>query len=234
VTVPTSDLISAGYYLTARVPRPDWFVANRDLLPPSIITLAPCLAPVVPDGWPTPAIPGFKPSDSTVRAFGLTPDRRADVERYVSGHFDKDPHRWPWVPLELDEAVAFARHVAASAPGMLLVGVALAADDAARLQATIGPQSASERSVALERGLAPAEGGTILGYEVLGDGVLDSHSILCTGGEVDVARDLSIRFNADGLIDDAADARRAAVWASQDGHAEPVPYFAWRLTRYGF
>jgi hypothetical protein len=138
------------------------------------------------------------------------------------------------VPLDLDEATAFARQVASSLPEVLLVGVALPAEDLARIRSAIPHQSVSERSVALERGLAPAEGGTILGHEVLGDGVVAAHSIICSGGEVDLAGDLSVKLNGNGLVDDLGDARRGAAWASQVGHAEPILYFAWRLTRYEF
>jgi hypothetical protein len=138
------------------------------------------------------------------------------------------------VPLVLEEATEFARRIASTLPEILLIGVALAVEDVAVLRSSTPDRTASERSTAIEHGIAPAQGGTILGHEVLGDGIVEAHSIICTGGEVDLARDLSVKFNANGLIEDLGDARRGAEWASQEGHAEPTQYFAWRLTGYEF
>ncbi len=84
-----------------------------------------------------------------------------------------------------------------------------------------------------ERGAArPEEAARVVGYEILGDGASEDHSIVCTGSEVGVHATLGIGFNGHGLIDALPDARRAAEWMSEDGRGEPVPYFPWRLALY--
>ena len=75
-------------------------------------------------------------------------------------------------------------------------------------------------------------GGQALRRLVLGDGIDELHSIVCTGGETALREALGIALNQHGLIDGLDDARRAATWASEEGHGEPVAYLPWRVALY--
>ncbi|MDQ3030868.1 MAG: hypothetical protein M3Y87_00490 [Myxococcota bacterium] len=226
VPVPdTGDWISAGFFFTARIPRPAW-APDPAVVPGLVLTLSPCLASVLPNGWPSPAVPPFvRPGPP----FTFGEEVAREIERTVGAEAASSPDDWPWTLRTLADARAFGRRFSSPISSAVLIGVAVSPTDVEKL---VDESSASERASMIRRGLPVEPGGTLRGYEVLGDGVHEAHSLLCTGSEVGASRELGVVFNADGLLDDFATARRVAEWASRDHHGEPVDYFPYRMAEY--
>jgi hypothetical protein len=227
-----STFLSAGYYLTRRCPRPAWAHGDRSLLPATIVTLSPCLIDVVPSLWPSPTVPRLS-NDAELARLGITPAAAVAAEAWATERCDAVPHEWPLPFATLADLRTFVDRFVVADADVLLVGAALTDDLVAGFVASASASGGGcERSHALRRALPPDPAGERVGFEVLGDGVHEHHSIVCTGGEVDLHDRLGIAMNANGLIDDLDDARRAAAWASEDGHGEPVAYLPWRTALY--
>ena len=225
--------ISAGYFLTRPCPRPTWAHGGTGLLPESIVTLSTCLIDVVPSLWPSTCEPPCRPSESALASLGISSLAVPDIEAWTTAIYDAAPGEWPVPFATLEMLHAFVDHFVARDANVLLVGAALPTDAVAAVLAQQHPSmAASERYHAIRRALTLDATGTFIGYEVLGDGITENHSIVCTGGEVALRDSLGISPNSHGLLDSLDDARRAAAWASEDGHAEPVDYYPWRLCLY--
>ncbi|KIG12867.1 hypothetical protein DB30_00934 [Enhygromyxa salina] len=223
---------SAGYFFTARVPRPKWGTEpDPGILPNQMLTLSTCLAPVIPDGWPSIAQPGFARPKAPL---DLSDELAERIERFGKAINHEHPDRWPWVPLTLEEARAFGRAYLRSVPNVVLIGAALLDSELAEfLEFSSDSDSASPQVLAARRGLRAEPGGVLRGYEVLGDAVHEAHSLACTGSERELHRDEGVVFNDEGLIDDLATALRVAKWASDDHNpTECCAYFAFRLMQY--
>lgn len=222
--------VSAGYYFTARIPRPRWHPAlDVDILPEQILTLSPCLAEVIPNGWPSIAQPGFA---RPTKPFELSDDLIDQIERFIETVNTKQPELWPWVPLTLAEARAFGRAFLGSFPDVVLIGAALPPQELEEFLES-GASGCSGQVSAARRGLPADPDGLACGYEVMGDGASEQHSLICTGSERDLHKHEGVVFNKDGLIDDLATALRVAKWASKDDNpTECCSYFVFRLTQY--
>ncbi len=231
--MPDVEYISAGFYFTAPIPRPDWAHGSRALLPDRIVTLSPCLATIVPTHWPSPAIPPVPLDLDALARMGIDSERAKEIEVLVSSECAADATRWPWRLPTLAAARAFGSRFVPRDGDSILVGVELPADCMdAFFEGSREARTVSERSKVLAERRSVEDSGELLGYEVLGDGLYAHHSIICTGGEVDLARDLGIVANNYGLLATLAEARRASDWASVDDHAKPFDYFPWRMTRH--
>ena len=227
-----SSFVSAGYFLVRPCPRPQWAHASQVILPETIVTLSPCLTDVVPNLWPSPAAPACRPDSAALARMGISEANADALEAWMSTRSDAHPTEWP-IPLtslsELREVVGFLDRD----ENLWLVGAALPDD---RVDDFFSDHDraggASERCHALRRALSPDRSGEVLGFEVLGNGSTECHSVVCTGSEVQLHDALGVSFNAHGLIDSYEEAKRAAAWMSEDGHGEPVVYFPWQVTVY--
>jgi hypothetical protein len=222
---------SAGYFLTRRCARPEWAHGAPDLLPPTLVTLSPCLVDVVPSLWPSPCAPPLRPDEAALARLGMTSASAGAAEAWATARCDAAPDQWPTPLTTLSTLREFVDRFVAPSADVILVGVALPDDLVAGVLALPG-SVASERGHALRMSTPPEPGGEVAGYEVLGDGIDELHSIVCTGGEAVLREVLGIALNQHGLIDGLDDARRAAAWASEEGHGEPVAYLPWRVALY--
>jgi len=227
------EYVSGGYFLTRLVQMTKWMASG--LVPERVVTLSSCLTAVVPRGWylnepPEPRNLG------TALKLGVPEDRLSGVYPWMAAHPPDPPDVWPYAFTTLERAREFAREFLTAATEARLIGAALHRSLVDRFLALAadeqGRTNVSEHTEAVKLGRSPASGGRVLGFEVMGDNVKEDHSLLCTGGEKDIATAFGIRLNAHGLIDTFADAVRAAEWSSGEGHAEPCDYLPWRLDEY--
>lgn len=230
------EFVAAGYYLVAPTPRPDWApgascsAAGRLLLPPTVLTLSPCLTVLVPDGWPSPTVPGWRPNDEKLRRLGIDPARADAIEAWAEDAWRAEPETWPRPFFDVTTAREFARRFVDDAADLFLVGASLPEDHVERFLAEAAG-CATERMHAVLRALRPEPGGRLVGYEVLGDGLHEAHSILCSGAEVELHDELGLVPNEHGLFATLEDAVCAAARVTA-GLGEPVTYYPWRLEVY--
>ncbi|MFJ8045155.1 hypothetical protein ACIRBX_32095 [Kitasatospora sp. NPDC096147] len=115
-----------------------------------------------------------------------------------------------------------------TAPRAQLVALLVTPGRAARLAAEIRASGAYEPVLlpALEAPRPPAEGGTVLGWEVVGYDLGALHTWLCRDLHRDAVAELGVRTGSEGLLTSPADAERVAAWAVARGDTEPVEWFA--------
>lgn len=227
------SFISAGYYLVTPCSRPDWcHGGGADLVPSMLLTLSPCLTAVLPDGWPSPAVPAWRPDEARLRRLGIEPNLASEIEAWGDERCRAEPKVWPRPFFDVATLREFLLRFVESRADVVLVGASLPEDQVDRYLAEAGSDTATERLEAVQRALPAEPGGRFVGYEVLGDGFREAHSILCTGAEVPLHIQLGIKLNERGLLDSIADAERAAALMSDGQFGEPVAYFPWRLEIY--
>lgn len=113
-------------------------------------------------------------------------------------------------------------------PGARLVALLVTPERAAWLAAEIREAGLYEPVLlpALESPRPLAEGGRLLGWEVLGYDVGTLETWLCRDLHRDAVAELGVRTGPEGLLTDRAQAERVAAWAVERGDTEPVVWFA--------
>ena len=232
------EYTSGGYFLTKRFRRREWMSA--ELVPEYVVSLSPCVTEVFPDSWFLNEAPNQTNIDIAAK-MGVQPHRLAELYPWMKRHPPEPANIWPYAFSKLDTASEFAREFLQGAADVLLLGTSLHKEFLEALLGEAGPMHdsmfasgpyVSERTEVLRLGLPPADDGNLMGFEVFGDAVKESHTLLCTGGEKDVHAEFGIRLNQNGLFGTLRDAHRVAQWASFEGHAEPCLYLPWRLEQY--
>ncbi|MBF5046636.1 hypothetical protein FGE12_29730 [Aggregicoccus sp. 17bor-14] len=221
--------VSAGYVVALPFPRPAQMDAA--LLPPVLCTASACLADVV-DSWILSWVRMEDAKRAEIAArFGIATERLPEVHAWADRHFEQG-FRWPCFFEALEVAQDFCARFVPPKAGARIIGLALAAEDVGRFLEQIIPTP--EASASFERRTAPPQGGIRLGSEVLGcEHGCSLHSFHCNGLARDYFERFGARLNAQGLFDDHALARRCATYTDSDEcRAEPVPWFAVRLTEY--
>jgi len=140
---------------------------------------------------------------------------------------------WPGVMFSLETAFEFADQFLTKTKQEfhLLVGMSLPHD-------LVGPLLESEQNdnwygpyVAARQGKAPAPGGQVLGYEILGYCLGCFHSWLCNNLVPELCMKFETRLNTMGFIDDAGTARRVAEYCDIV-QSEPAKWLPWLLQVY--
>ena len=117
----------------------------------------------------------------------------------------------------------------------VLVGVALRKDLVGAFLREAREQyggNTSELVEAIKQDRNPEPKGKILGYDIHGDGIAESHSFLCHGLETDLNKEFSVNLNPHGLIDDGGGALRFSDWIMEKDLGEHCLWLPWRLDRY--
>ncbi|KPK43660.1 MAG: hypothetical protein AMK72_13025 [Planctomycetes bacterium SM23_25] len=226
----SSEYVTGGYFLTQLFRRPQQM--NADLVPETVVTISTCLTEVIPCAWYPNEEPDKRNLESAAK-MGVPADRLNDVYPWMREH-PSQPPIWPYAFAEADRAREFAREFLAAAEDVFLIGASLPAESVGIFLEEAGDKWVSEFTEVVRLKQPRARGGTLLGYEILGDAINEYHTLLCTSGENDVCGQMGIRLNQHGLFDSLADASRAAQWSSEEGNAEPVVYLPWRIERYAW
>jgi len=210
-----SEWIQAGFFLvTEGIPA----LKDQQFLPPRIITVSTCMAHVYPGWW---ALPGEHEllNEGTTRPttladvpeeLKLTESGFEDLRSWVDRSLASSDLGWPNVFLNLRAAREFKHRFMHAVPGVHLIGLVIATDDAEEF---IPDYETSGLGMIVPRRLPPDDAGLFLGYDVLGvEYAGDFHTFSCNGLAPDYVGKLGITFNAYGLIPDQDQALAAAEY----------------------
>lgn len=224
-----SEWIQAGFFLIKEaVPPP----RDPQFLPPRIITASECIGDVYPGFWAIKSAETPPEELAKVREeLKLTESEFEDLRSWVDLSLASSDLGWPNVFLNLRAAREFKRRFMNAVPGVHLVGLVIATDDAEEVMSDPSYYGPSGMLEIISRQLPPEKAGVFLGFDVLGVEYGGSlHTFSCNGLERDYVVKFGITFNAHGLIADQDQALAAAEYTNRDETAaEPVPWFAVKL-----
>ncbi len=228
-------IVSGGYFLTKDVRRPNSVAAS--LMPSRLLSMSSCICDFVPDVWAVEWA-DMEASERAVEAlkFGLPATSVDSVVQWTTEHMHTESLGWPSVFFSVNGARAFAKEFLRDAEGLKLLGIGLheecleeflSEEKTEPEQGTPGVYSAVDKRQPLE------EGGSELGWEVLGYDFGDFHSWLCNSLENKVAKKCSIKPGERGFIESASDALSAAQFCRKKGSgAEPGYWAPWLVREY--
>jgi hypothetical protein len=227
-----SEWIQAGFFLiTEAVPYP----RDQQFLPPQIITVSTCMVHAYPGWWALPGEEMLPDGGTRPRTLAdvpeelkLTGSEFEEARSWVDRSLASSDLGWPNVFLNLRAAREFKRRFMKAVPGVHLIGLVIAADDAEEFTPDY---ETSGLGMIVSRRLPPDDSGAFLGFDVLGVEIGWSfHTFSCNGLAADYVGRLGITFNAYGLIPDQDQALAAAEYTNRDETgAEPVPWCAVKL-----
>ena len=226
--------VAAGFFVTKAVARGD--DRSPDLLPPTLVSLSPCIAPSYQLYWGWEA----EKHRAEAVAFGLAEDRLSELEPWGRGHAISYPN----VFHSLADARALVAEFLPTREDVFILGAALPA--ALREEFLVVNRQSVYDAVAetsrealfgvnqvLTAAAALPEGGERLGFEIVLYDYNLACSWLCTRTERAVFEALGIALNAHGLVETYDDALRAHAWlGDHPEEGEPGPYYPWLLVRY--
>ncbi len=229
--VPTpinSKHISGGYFITKPVPRP---AGPFSLLPETFLTGSDCFANIAPDLW---AVDWENYTQNEVEEqaakFGIPAHLTAEMVRWVSAQMNGGHH--PNAFLSLPMASEFVQRFVTSG-GVDIVGIGL---HTSLLPSFYGQlEKDANRGYGLldrvDRKDLLANGGSALGYELLGYGAVHFHTWLCHDAPDEAAKLFGVRPNQNGLISKLEDAIQVTEHLVKTG-AEPAIWEPWLLVKY--
>jgi hypothetical protein len=229
--------IAGGYVLLSPADRPSWMDAS--LVPPIVVSASGCICKTVPDIW---AYDGA--DDQSLRSrveaagsLGVPKDVFRKVVKWCNAAFFKKLIAWPHVFVTVDTAYEFVHKFVRGETGLRIVGLGIHKDHAREFLDEALETDPSEVNLAYilrqDRGLA--DGGHVLGFEVLGFDRNDFHSWLCNGLEGEVAAALGVKPGPHGPIVSEHAAESVAKYCNrEDLETEPVYWHPWALLNYSF
>jgi hypothetical protein len=240
--VNRSSFLSAGFFLSTRVPRPTY--GTPELLPETILSASGCICPFVPETWAIAWCSHSRPERaSQALRFGLSEDSIDTLISSVTAIIsDESNYGFPNVCFSNEAAVALVQTALPLIPGLVLFELGLHEEyvdifckEAAPPVSPPGFAPVGENGVlsAIRRNTHLSRTGRLLGFEpVVFDAAL-SCSWLCNGLERDVAAILDVRPNEQGFLPDLESARRAVTYISRpDVGAEPGLWLPWLLVEH--
>lgn len=229
------DHYLGGYYLVEGLPRP---AQLSHFLPATLWTISSCLCKVYPDTWALSWVTATPVDYDAARTrLGLDAASLRTLQGRVDTAFEAERFGWPNVWLDRASAEEFYHQYLAAVPDVRLLAVALPAaflDGFLQQHTPLPGFGACGLYQLLHRRIKLVDPGQLLGYEILGVEQGGScHSFLCNYLEVPYRQELQVCFNEHGLIDDYADAVRAAGYTNlPTTGAEPVPWCPWLVVEY--
>ena len=223
-----SNFISAGYYITHRVDRPEWAHGDKDLLPEQIVSLSSCPGVSFQVSW------GWGEFDPDALAFGVREDTIDELKRWCTEASDIEIG-YPNTFYNLQAAQNFVQRFTAR-DDMGVYGLGLHKSLAATFLSDNIEQAKYGTYQMVSRGVPLQPGGDVLGFEVIGFQYGLAESWLCHGLERDMHEQFGIHPNQHGLLDTYDDAYKVYEWIAEDKQqgtrAEPIPYYPWLVVRY--
>lgn len=226
-------LISGGFYVTRILQKPDGL---GELLPDRLLTLSACLTEFVPDSWAFDWASHTRAARvAALEKLGLPADLLARISQSADAAFAAGELGWPNVWQSLPAVQTFLANPGIAGHDFLLLELGVPEDFVATLLADLAPAPGEGDSgiYARLRNVAPVHPSAVpLGWELLGVETGGAcHSWLCNSIQNDAAQDLGIRPGAFGLLPSEEDARAVHKLIANGPGAEPVPWFAGRLSQ---
>lgn len=236
-----TNYISTGYFITVATKRPDFVDAK--LMPESIVSLSSCFGDFFPGAW----ILEWCGTSETERArigkvLGIGTEQRLLATAELDDAID-DSFGWESVIFDFETACEYRKRYFSAGSAAKIFGTALHRElvgefiEAGTPTTPLPGESPVATPGAVQaaaRNLAPATGGTVLGFEPMAfDRGQPTCSWLCNGLEKLCAEKLQIVPNAKGFIDGEQEAARCVqlIGADETG-AEPGLWLPWLLIEY--
>lgn len=224
-------VVSCGYIVTKLVTRPSY--SSKELLPDRIVSVSPCIAPIAAALWAVSwsQIVAHEREREAAR-FGLVADDLPRVLALTDRLLEAGDLLSPGF-FQSDRAAR--NYVAAlGLENVVVLGIGLAAGDVDLFLENASDQSHAWSAPSMVARRQPIQaGGVALGFEVLGnEWAGEFHSWLCNSLERVLSPRLDLHLNEYGLISSYEDAAAVAQIIDDEEIGEPVPWFAWQITRY--
>lgn len=230
-----TDLVSAGFYVTRVLRRPDG-LAKQAALPEWLITLSSCLTEFLPDTW---ALQWSSSSQAerveAIEKLGVDSDSLDALVSFATEAFNRGELGWPCVWQSLAAARAVKANFAETNSTLVILELGVPRDYAEKLLVELAPklgEGTSGLCLRLESRSRLADSGVPIGWEPLGVERGGSyHSWLCNGLQDHGLAQLGIAPGAFGLLPTERDARALVALIENGLGAEPVPWFPGVLRR---
>jgi hypothetical protein len=223
------DFVAGGYLLCLPWEPPSG-ERTEGKLPSKVLTASDCLSVIGPGPW------GFSwVNDDADERFGISVDRLGELATWLDAQMKAGGFGWPSLFLDLTTARAFLQLFRPTSHPHL-IGLALPASGVAAVLADEPDREGVGTNgyvVGLRKGQPLAAGGTIRGYEILGEKCGAFHSWHCNCLASLVQSELGVGVNEYGLIDDYQSAVRATeLVRSPATGAEPIRWDMWLIAEY--
>ena len=232
-----SDFISAGFFITREVDRPDYL--STDLLPDRLVSASGCICSCMPDTW---CIEWTQDSQEArledAAAFGLASEELSVIIDWVTPRFGESI-RWPNIISELATAQELFQRFLDKVLGVRILELCLHQSMVQEFCTLAEPPPPEPgfapvgrlgvHEILLEK-RPPASGGMVLGFEPLVFDYMLSCSWLCNSLEKELAKALGIKPNQHGLLNSLSEATKGVDHISRDDvGAEPGLWLPWLL-----
>lgn len=227
------EYVSGGYFIARPGKRPE---RKNELLPEWILTASHCLVDLVLDTWAVEWSSDSRESRlEAASRLGLDGAALAELTAWCTRALDTGELGWPGVFFDVE----VARRVRARflpQDDLVVFGIALPRDLTQEFLEELSPKEATGDTgvaAAIRRGAPPNDGGTALGFDILGWDWSYFHSYACNSLESEFASALGITPNRHGFFDRLEDARRCADHCNlETTGAEPVFWLPWLVHVY--
>lgn len=229
-----SRLVSGGYVFIQPIPRTDCWDPRYH--PETVLSASTCLCKQAPADWMFSwcKCPGLDRLTEAAH-WAIEPTQVKQLAAWMDEALESGKIAWPGMMFSLETAREFADNfLKRTKQRFCLVGMSLPHDLTDRLLESAQDSPDTEWHspyVAIKQANAPASGGRVMGYEILGYEYGLFHSWLCNNLVPGTCTKLEMKLNAMGFIDDTSMARRAAECCG-DLPAEPVAWLPWLLQAY--
>ncbi|MBN2193313.1 MAG: hypothetical protein JW751_10900 [Polyangiaceae bacterium] len=228
-----SGFVFGGYLVTRPVERAE--LSKAGLLLERVTTASDCLAKFLPDTWALSWSADEERRAECVAAFGIELERVNQLVSLVDDLFNAQRVLWARFVTDMD-AVASILRAAAPKNDCVLLGLALHESLVDSFVKDVGEVQAPESMIVgqLTKRLPIPEGGTLLGYEILGFelGATNAHSWLCNNLHETLADRHGERPGPLGLLTDYSTADRWADEATREQPGEPLLWLPWALVQF--
>jgi hypothetical protein len=221
----TTEFISGGYFIVRRAERPEYLSL---MVPRTFITLSSCFTDIAPDLW---AVDwenySLEERAEEAARFGIPSSMIPGLVGWTTPRV-----KFPFGFSSIENAQEFYKLFRCTQVA-IVVGIGLHISLLTSFKSQVDKDS--NRGLGLLERLEHSEplavGGVTLGYEPLGFDAMHFHSWLCNFSPEEIAEQLDIRTNENGLLSSLVDGKRTTEFAR--GHdAESAIWEPWLVASY--
>lgn len=227
------NFISGGYYFSQGKEPPEW--TNTVLLPKTIWSVSEVFSEIFPNTWAFTL--GNGPDEEEKKflmdQLGLNENEFLEMQKFLDDLYFKERCGFPYIIYDLSTARLIYQQYLFRWQNLKLLGLGLPTTYFNEfLEETTSPSQylKSDLRYQVLKREAPASGGHILGFDILGYSG-GFWSFISQGFETAFSQELGVHLNAYGLIDNFDDAARALAYVKAHDPEEGVWCF-WQVMEY--